>query len=331
MGSGQNDDDTIEACIKHHWAYKKNKNLKTHNNRCDLNRKFHEKKNLVTYLEAPENLLQSCEMYPEAIVYLVLIKDHPMFLRQQRNIASYATSSPSADDDDDNNHQKSQEDPEDTTFRSRMTSKGIFKSRNMQRQEELNKKRKSLPSSDIIDLTKEKQIKSAERHSIAAKIHAEGVKCQSQIAAIEQAMKMGVSAEVLHPFMMQTLHTLFDTKKEEEIDDSNEVQFVRSITGNSKGDNMLKTESFLPSSSSTTFATGNFISTSRTNNRCGARCCAEEECVYSDGELDDESLTCHVCEKQVHSFCVQDSPGRGTYDCFKCVLNSPFALQMLDD
>jgi hypothetical protein len=67
-------------------------------------------------------------------------------------------------------------DPEDKTFRSRMTSKGVFKSRNIQRHEELKKKRKGTPNEIVIDLTKEKQIKAAKCHSIAAKTYAEGVK-----------------------------------------------------------------------------------------------------------------------------------------------------------
>jgi hypothetical protein len=245
---------------------------------------------------------------------------------------------PTEDNNNNNNNQDTPRDPEDTTFRSRMTSKGLFKSRNTQRQEELQRKRKGVPTSDIIDLTTEKKVKAAERHSIAAKTHAEGVKCQSQIAAIEQSMKMGVSAEILRPFMMKTLHTLFDTDNDKEKDDSNEVEFVRSIAGNSNGNTFVKKESYLPSACLTVTRTSCSRSDSaiptRSNEASGGRCCAEEECVYSDGEYD--GLSCEACKKQVHSFCAQPicdgSSGEGeTYLCFKCVLNSPTALQMLDN
>jgi hypothetical protein len=51
-------------------------------------------------------------------------------------------------------------------------------------------------------------------------------------------MKMGTSADVLHPFMMKTLRTLFDTNthNEDDDDDSKEEQFVSSVKrNNSKG------------------------------------------------------------------------------------------------
>jgi hypothetical protein len=63
------------------------------------------------------------------------------------------------------------------------------------------------------------------------------------------------------------------------------------------------------------------------------RCCAEEECVCVDGEF--EGYTCHNCDKQVHSFCIQpigdDSQGGQRLFCFKCVLITPSAMQMLDN
>jgi hypothetical protein len=291
---------------------------------------------MATYLEAPENVAQPGEMYPEAIAYLDLVKDHPMFLRPQRHAIASGTDSPVTESTEDEQENNTPGDPEDKTFRSRMTSKGVFKSRNVQRQEELKKKRKGSPNEIVIDLTKEKQIKAAERHSIAAKTHAEGVKCQSQIAAIEQAMKMGISADVLRPFMMKTLHTLLDTDthNEDDDDDSEEVQFVSSIKRNNSKGKTIKSELTLPSSvSSAPVASSRHDNTVRTNvgknEQCG-QCCAEDECVCSDDELDGyDCLQCVNCDRPCHSFCVQpfddNDPGSNRYLCFKCVLNSPSA------
>jgi hypothetical protein len=180
-------------------------------------------------------------------------------------------------------------DPEDKTFRSRMTSKGIFKSRNIQRpQEELKKKRKGAHS-EIIDLAKEKQIKATECHSIAAKTHAEGVKCQSQIAAIEQALKMGISADVLRPsFMAKTLHTLFNStpssKDYDNVDDSNEVQFVSSAMCKSKCKTVEPEEPVLTLPSSFAIASihhGKTATGTSGKNGLRGKCCVEDECVFA--------------------------------------------------
>ena len=140
-GSGSNEDDAIILCIKAHWAYKKNKNIKTHNNRCHLNGKPNEKKQYVTNEDAPDAITQSGEMYPEAIAYLLLVKDHPMFLSPQRQPAVSTDSAPSMDNvSSTNDDQNGSGDIKDATFHNCMTSEGLFKSRNKQRQEERNNK-----------------------------------------------------------------------------------------------------------------------------------------------------------------------------------------------
>lgn len=314
LDSGSNNEDAIVICAKHHWAYKRNKNIKTHNNRCTLNGKLHEKKDHVTYVQAPENLSQSGELYPEAIVYLVLVKDHPMFLLSSRNVIESPMDNISTDADG-----KSPSDPEDTTCSNHVMSKGLFKSRNAQRHEECRRKRK-YASNEVIDLTKEKQIKVAEKHAVAARTHAEGIKCQSQIAAIEQALKMGISNEVLRPFMMKTLKALFDNKDDEGEDSDDDVEIVKTITNPMVETVQFKAECVF-----------------KNDAICG-KCCAEEECVNSEGDLEDDMI-CYLCKKEAHAFCVTTIDNNKAFNaygqeidvCFKCVMNTPSVLQMLHD
>jgi hypothetical protein len=252
---------------------------------------------MASYLEAPENISQSGEMYPEAIIYLTLVKYHPMLLHPKHHAITSGTNSPAFAEDDENS---TLSDPEDKTFQSRMTRKTC--------------------------------------HSIAAKTHAEGVKCQSQIATIEQALKMGISADILRPFMMKTLHKLFDTNtnNEEEDDNNEEVQFVSSVKRNNSKDKVIKPELILPSSVSGTVDRSRHDSStvgtsSDGKNELGRWCCADDECVFSDDDVEgNECLQCVNCDKLCHSFCVQpfddNDPGDGTcrYLFIECVLNSPF-------
>ena len=188
---------------------------------------------------------------------------------------------------------------------------------------------------DVIDLTKEKQIKVAEHHAIAAKTHADGVQWQTKIAALEQAMKMGISAESLRPYMMLTLHTLFNNDAADGVGDDEDVVIVGTNKNPASGikEQQSKTNHVLVP---TTIAIHNAVAEQKIV-RCG-KCCSEEECVHSDGELDDD-FVCYLCQKEVHDFCVitfnnhkaLKAYGCEVEICYKCVCNTPSVLQMIDD
>mmetsp|Transcript_1970 Transcript_1970/g.3583 ORF Transcript_1970/g.3583 Transcript_1970/m.3583 type:complete len:167 (+) Transcript_1970:57-557(+) len=123
--------------------------------KCIKEGKPEQQKDTVNHEDAPDNLNQSGELFPEAVVFL-MFANHPIFQPDMPSSKSPSDSSSVKNTSTADNENES-EDGEESTLRSRMTSKGLFKSRNTQRAEELklgNKKSKSnVYSQDVIDLT----------------------------------------------------------------------------------------------------------------------------------------------------------------------------------
>jgi hypothetical protein len=300
MGSGENEDDGILHAVKHHWAYKKNKNLKVHNNKCIKDGKPDQQKDLVSHLDAPDNLNQSAELYPEAIVYLIF-REHPIFQPDSASLCSTPDSSPTENG--------SADDVEDKTLRNRMSSKGLFKSRNVQRAEEMERKKKAKVSDgnlEIIDLTREKA-SAASKHAEAAKSQVEVMRYQCRLQALDQAMRMGVDENILRPFMVKTLTGLFADDTDGNKDDDGDVKII----------DLVNEEATII----TTLKSGRGSSTARNKNKTNSiprrmRCCAGNQCVYPDELLGDD-LKCDVCNKPVHAFCVNIDNG---LTCFNCII-----------
>jgi hypothetical protein len=140
--SGDMDDDAILKCCKQHWLFKKNKNIKAHNNRmARLHRPASEYRAEVTVDLAPDNLNQAGELYPEEAISYLIFKEHPMFIRDATPTPTNDPTNRRPPDNDDS--QPSAEDIEDTTLKNRMAAKGYFKSSNtLQAAEKDRKKRR---------------------------------------------------------------------------------------------------------------------------------------------------------------------------------------------
>jgi len=313
MGSGQNEDDAILKAAKHHWAFKKNKNIKVHNNKCVKDGKPNQQKDHVTHEDAPENLNQSAELYPEAVVFLIFA-GHPIF---QPDISSFQSptinSSPNEPDPSDNENESV--DAEETTFRNRMTSKGFFKSRNIQRAEELQRKNKRSKSNayndDVIDLTKEKTAV-AKEHVQAARSHVEMMKFQCKLSIIDHAIKVGINVDRLRPCVEKTLHDLFP----EVLDGSaNRNPYDDSIV-NLEKDNDIDSDG---EANSTALRRNTMdLGDAHDFTPPPLRCCAGKECVDPSVEFNDE-FECMKCDGLAHGFCIGRFDNEGIM-CLGCVL-----------
>ena len=220
--SGQTDDDAILNCCKHHWVYKKNKNIKAQNNKVSKQQKESKdsKKKPVTLLEAPDNLNQPAELFPEAVAYLIF-KDHPMFIREaQINNQLTSTSTRNSESPNDANSEFSHpasDDVEDTTLRHQMTAKGFFKSRNTlradERERKKNKKVSNSSTADVIDLTSTatrndlRRTEAATQHAKAATLQAISGMFNTQLDALQRAQNMGVGQEDLRPFILHVIRS----------------------------------------------------------------------------------------------------------------------------
>ena len=125
MSSGENKDDTILNASKHHWLYKKIKTIKASNKKLEKDEREDGKKALPVLSQAPTNLNQDTEIYPEAVAYLVF-KENPVF---QVGRKRFAQSPPVPGEED-----------EDSTLRPRMTLTGSFKSGKGQHSNKLSEK-----------------------------------------------------------------------------------------------------------------------------------------------------------------------------------------------
>ena len=178
----------------------------------------------MSLLDAPENLNQPAELFPEAVSFLIF-KEHPMFIREaQINIQTASASAkdtPSPLDDNDNS-QLSPEDAEDMTFRNRMTTKGYFKSRNTLRAEELERKKKqkkvsNSTTTEIVDLTSStvhneiRRTEAAAQHAEATTLQAITSMYKSQLDVLQRAQDMGISTADLCPFILTTLTNLYSS------------------------------------------------------------------------------------------------------------------------
>lgn len=296
LGSGMNEDDAILLAAKRHWAYKRNKNIKVHNNKCIKEGKPDQQKDMVNHEDAPDNLNQAGELFPEAVVFLIFA-NHPIFQPDMPSSKSPSDSS-SANTTSTPDNDNESEDGEETTLRRRMTSKGLFKSRKVQRAEEMklgNKKSKSNDySKDVIDLTKEKT-EVAKEHVQAAKHQVEMMKFQCKLSAIDHAMKVGIDVDRLRPCVERTLQDLFP----DIIVGSNSTGSTVTISDCEKNN-------------------GTASVTSSSLNRA-TLCCAGKHCKEPEMPLTDD-FKCFVCKGFSHTFCIGDITEHGGYLCLPCGL-----------
>lgn len=299
LGSGMNEDDAILLAAKRHWAYKRNKNIKVHNNKCIKEGKPEQQKDTVNHEDAPDNLNQSGELFPEAVVFL-MFANHPIFQPDMPSSKSPSDSSSAKNTSTPDNENES-EDGEESTLRSRMTSKGLFKSRNTQRAEELklgNKKSKSnVYSQDVIDLTKEKT-EVAKEHVQAAKSQVEMMKFQCKLSAIDHAIKVGINVDRLRPCVEKTLQDLFP-----------DIIPVGSNSTRSTIDDVIDLDatSDCEKNNGTTTVDSSSINKA-TSCRAGKHCKEPEMPLTND-------FKCFVCKGYSHTFCVGDITEHG-YLCY---------------
>jgi hypothetical protein len=235
MDSGGTEEDAILNCCKHHWVYKKNKNIKTHNNNVTRSNKPEERRQLAPLNAAPDNLNQPAELFPpEAISFLIFL-EHPIFLQDSYSTTVNTNHAPVTSPEETSSDTGTTSpvpirDAEDGTFRNRMTAKGILKSQNTLRvedkQERKKKQRKvnSKQHGDIIDLTSA-SVQNDTRRTEASTQHAEAASkqaddatmqaitgmYQSQLEALQKAQNMCVTAEELRPFILKTLTYLYNS------------------------------------------------------------------------------------------------------------------------
>ena len=191
--------------MKIHWAVKRNKVIKSTNKKKAESSPPGDLRKLVTAEDAPSNLNQSPNLFPEAVLYL-LVKQHPIIMQgdnsPKRKVLEQLTSGSSVTADD-----EEEEDEEEKLVKG-MTSKGNFTSRKKQRSNDTRLKRRAL-------LAKKNQAsgmkeKAALIHASAAKKQADNQLAQTRLAAIESARKLGgISKEVLKGYLRQTMGSLF--------------------------------------------------------------------------------------------------------------------------
>jgi hypothetical protein len=235
--SGENLDDALLLASKHHWASKKNKNIKVHNNKCEKDNKISEKKPLLSYHFAPDNLAQSTELFPEAVVFM-MVNDHPMFqsrkkkaICQQPMVAAGDKDTAFGTDVDEEDGQN--KDEEDTTIRTRLTRCGVFKSRNTQRAEEQSRKKKQKRAIEVITIDDtDLQIRQQKASAVSKRADAEVKRMQlaaqeigienrrtslaerqAQMNALKDARDMGVSMDILKPLVTETLLSFFHSTR----------------------------------------------------------------------------------------------------------------------
>ena len=205
ISSGKNEDDAILVCMKIHWAVKRNKVIKTTNKKKAESSPPGELRKLVTADDAPANLNQTPNLFPEAVLYL-LVKQHPIIVQgdnsPKRKVLQKLTSGSGETADDE------EEEDEEEKLVTGMSNKGNFTSRKKQRSNDTRLKRRAL-------LAKKNQAsgmkeKAALIHASAAKKQADNQLAQTQLAAIESARKLGgIPVDVLKGYLRQTMGSLF--------------------------------------------------------------------------------------------------------------------------
>jgi len=196
-----------------------------------------------------------------------------------------------------------------------MTAKGFFKSRNMLRIEENDRKRqnkvRTSEQDDIIDLTyvaANQKAEAATQLAAAASLQAISGMFQTQLDALERAKKMGVNEQDLRPFMLHTLSNLYtssDTAMKKlghhvtcREDDKEEVTFLgvrksldrKMATERSKEDVESEPED-------------------------DCECAAGFMCLKKDVEIVFNDPQCDVCKRQAHNLCLATDDDRTA--CFK--------------
>ena len=316
MDSGDTEDDAILKCCKQHWVYKKNKNIKAHNNKVTKSNKAEEKRDPVTVLIAPDNLNQPSELFPEAVSFL-MFREHPMFIRESyctinRSSNTNAATPPSNDTsvaNGDNTSPPDTEDAEVTTLRNRMTQKGYFKSRNTLRAEEVDRKKKqkvSRSDNDERELTVVQndchRTAAATKHAEAATLQAVTGIFQSQLAAIQKAQDMGFSAKKLRPFMLSTLTNLYSCggavlknlgHNNIDSDDDPQNTFV-GIRKSLEGEMLIDDDD-----------DDSDDDDEDDDGSAEFGCAAGDCCIESSlKEISDDDPRCQVCNRRAHSLCI---------------------------
>ena len=179
ISSGKNEDDAILVCMQHHWVEKRNKVIRA------ANKKRAQKIPpedllwpLILVGTAPPNHNQSQNLFPEAVLYL-LIKDHPIIIQgdspKRKGVENLKTG-PATDADD-------EEEDEEEKLGNRMTTKGSFSSRKKQRSTDTRLQRRALVAKK--NQASGMKEKAALIHVSAAKKQADNQLAQTGLAAIE--------------------------------------------------------------------------------------------------------------------------------------------------
>jgi hypothetical protein len=205
MSSGQNEDDAMLTCAKHHWCAKKNKTIKTDNNKRSNSNPPQPLRPYYMLVDAPVNVAQANKLYPEGILFL-LVREDPILVQGRKrkspaltNAASSPGHSPSEKDDE--------EEDEEERMREGMTIKGSFASRRKQKQQNKRSKRRVLTAQK--NQAAINQEKAALIHASAVKKHADSKLAETKLAAIESARKLGMNNSLLQVYLKETLSTLF--------------------------------------------------------------------------------------------------------------------------
>jgi hypothetical protein len=199
LSSGKNEDDAIEACMQTHWVEKRNKSIKSSNK--DRESKGKDARPYVTLKECSPNLHHRMNLFPEAVLYL-LVRESPLLQGGTKRSAKEDWPSTPGDAENDN-----YSGDEEDKLKGKMNINGTFTSRKKQRLTESRRNKREATSAKNVQSGKKED--AAMIHATAAKEMAESSIAQTKLQAIAQAGKLGVSNDVLRSLMEKTLGSLF--------------------------------------------------------------------------------------------------------------------------
>jgi len=182
-----------------HWVEKRNKSIKSGNK--DRESKGKDARPYVTMKECPPNLHYRINIFPEAVLYL-LVRDSPLLQGgTKRSAKGDWQSTPGGAENNSNSGD------EEDKLKGKMNINGTFTSRKKQR--EVENRRNKREATHTKNVQSGKKEDAAMIHATAAKEQAASSIAQTKLQAIDQAGKLGVSHDVLHSLMEKTLGSLF--------------------------------------------------------------------------------------------------------------------------
>ena len=304
--SGENThEDPLDRVLKQVWAFRKNRSIKANNKKPSNKEK---QKKLVSYGDAPDNLMQQEHLFPEVPAFLHVVKDHPFF---HKNSA-----------------------PSPAVARSANTTSSVSKalmSRAEQREQDRASKRARVSDKNQTTVKYEKFLdaQAAAAKEVAAlssrrlDMERRNADTKLDMEIIELGIKMGVDKTYLHEQFANVLKKrgvsdeASDEKKQEARDgdhpypktvavDDGDTSVVDILTqeDSSEGSSNGKLSTNESGVKSSMFPTG--------------KCCMGDDCKYPEMELRHK---CPLCNEFVHTVgCSVPDKENDTFECKNCIL-----------